>query len=150
MTSLVSQSAVQDELTALREKAALLARMCDELEEANERIRQLEDALAPEGMIPLSFRLTASERRVLAALYRREICTKDMLHLASSKGEHPETGLKIVDVYICKLRRKLKPHGLGIETIWGQGYRLATGTREEIARLRAEEMADSGLLEAAA
>jgi len=31
---------------------------------------------------------------------------------------------KIVDIYVCKLRPKLRPLGLEIETIWGTGYKL--------------------------
>lgn len=31
--------------------------------------------------------------------------------------------LKIVDVFICHVRRKLRPLGIEIETMWGKGYR---------------------------
>lgn len=37
-------------------------------------------------------------------------------------NEVPE--LKIIDVFVCKLRKKIKPLGLQIQTIWGQGYRF--------------------------
>ena len=36
--------------------------------------------------------------------------------------EAPES--KIVDVFVCKIRKKVKPWGVRIETIWGSGYRL--------------------------
>jgi DNA-binding response OmpR family regulator len=46
----------------------------------------------------------------------------DLLFWRRAEAEEPEP--KIVDVYICKLRRALEPHGLEIETIWGVGVCL--------------------------
>lgn len=39
-----------------------------------------------------------------------------------AEGEMPE--IKIIDVFVCKLRKKLEPLGLYIGTIWGRGYYL--------------------------
>ncbi|MEC8744463.1 MAG: helix-turn-helix domain-containing protein, partial [Pseudomonadota bacterium] len=42
-------------------------------------------------------------------------------------GGIDEPDSKIIDVFICKLRRKLDEWGLEkakIETVWGQGYML--------------------------
>jgi len=36
--------------------------------------------------------------------------------------EEPE--IKIIDVFVCKLRKKLKPLGVEIQAVWGSGYRL--------------------------
>jgi two-component system, cell cycle response regulator CtrA len=41
-----------------------------------------------------------------------------------------EPGLKIIDVFICKLRKKLAGASGGknyIETLWGRGYVLRDG-----------------------
>lgn len=38
---------------------------------------------------------------------------------------------KIVDVFVCKIRAKLKGIGLSIITSWGQGYKLAYGSEAE-------------------
>ncbi len=62
----------------------------------------------------------------LLSLRKGTTLTKDMFlnHLYSGMDE-PE--LKIIDVFICKLRKKLS-HACGgenyIETIWGRGYML--------------------------
>lgn len=37
-------------------------------------------------------------------------------------GRQPE--IKIIDVFVCKLRAKIKPLGLEIATVWGKGYYL--------------------------
>jgi two-component system cell cycle response regulator CtrA len=92
-----------------------------------ERIRQLEEALMPASVrIPIEYGLTATEARVFSHLASREFGTRQsiMLALYSDRIEEPEE--KIVDVFVCKLRRKLNRFGVRIETIWGQGWRLAS------------------------
>ncbi len=48
----------------------------------------------------------------------------------------PEGGAepKIVDVYICKIRKKLTPLGVRIDTLWGRGYALALSERPHLVR----------------
>lgn len=61
------------------------------------------------------------------AMRRGGIVTKEAM-LDHLYGGRDEPALKIVDVYICKLRNKLRPFGCNamIETVWGRGYRLVT------------------------
>lgn len=71
--------------------------------------------------------LTGSETEVLTALARAfpRIVTKEALMdalYALKPDEEPE--IKIIDVFICKLRKKLKPLGVEIDTAWGRGYGL--------------------------
>lgn len=72
--------------------------------------------------------LTGSEYRMLELLALRlgSTITKDMFlnHLYGGMDE-PET--KIIDVFICKLRAKLRKAGAGghVRTIWGRGYALS-------------------------
>ena len=75
-------------------------------------------------------RLTGKEYSILEALSLRlgVTVTKEMLlgHLYGGKDE-PE--LKIIDVFVCRLRKKLAQATNGkhyIETVWGRGYRLCT------------------------
>jgi two-component system, cell cycle response regulator CtrA len=69
--------------------------------------------------------LTVRETAVLELLMLRKgmVITKDMLlnHLYGGLDE-PET--KIIDVFVCKVRKRLEQVGLGkaIETVWGHGY----------------------------
>jgi len=72
--------------------------------------------------------LTGKEYSILELLSLRQgvTVTKEMLlnHLYGGKNE-PE--LKIIDVFVCHLRKKLAQATGGehyIETIWGRGYRL--------------------------
>ena len=72
--------------------------------------------------------LTGKEYRILELLSRRKgtTLTKEMFldHLYGGRDE-PE--IKIIDVFICKLRKKLARATGGthyIETVWGRGYVL--------------------------
>jgi two-component system cell cycle response regulator CtrA len=72
--------------------------------------------------------LTGTEYKILAFLAQRQgsTLTKEMIlnHLYSGMDE-PE--IKIIDVFICKLRKKLAEASGGrnyIETVWGRGYML--------------------------
>ena len=72
--------------------------------------------------------LTNKEYAILELLAMRKgtVLTKDMFlnHLYNSMDE-PE--MKIIDVFVCKLRKKLAKASGGrnyIETVWGRGYML--------------------------
>lgn len=41
--------------------------------------------------------------------------------------------IKIIDVFVCKLRKKLTPLGVEILTVWGQGYRLVPKAERKAA-----------------
>ena len=49
------------------------------------------------------------------------VCTKEFL-LSTLYGGRDEPELKIIDVFICKLRGKLGDHAKAIQTVWGRGY----------------------------
>src|SRR4026207_1607615 len=72
--------------------------------------------------------LTAKEYGILELLSRRKgtTLTKEMF-LNHLYGGMDEPELKIIDVFICKLRKKLSTATGGehyIETVWGRGYVL--------------------------
>ena len=76
--------------------------------------------------------LTAREYGVLELLALRKgmTITKEMF-LNHLYGGMDEPELKIIDVFICKLRKKLANASGGkdyIETVWGRGYILREGT----------------------
>jgi len=84
------------------------------------------------------FRLTPHELRLLFVLLSRpegvsKNAIMDCLYdHGYSSGEVPE--IKIVDVYICKIRKKLrfaKLSGATIETVWGKGYRILPGPNRD-------------------
>src|SRR6516162_10109205 len=99
--------------------------------------------------------LTGKEYDILELLSLRKgtILTKEMFfkHLYGGRYE-PE--LKIIDVFVCKLRKKLAQATGGnhyIDTIWGRGYVLRDLTHHLVAdgpsrRVPATEVVQSQLL----
>jgi two-component system cell cycle response regulator CtrA len=58
-----------------------------------------------------------------------------------------EPELKIIDVFICKLRKKLTTATAGenyIETVWGRGYVLRDPQAEEVVAAPAKKKAANG------
>ena len=89
--------------------------------------------------------LTNKEYAILELLAMRKgtVLTKDMFlnHLYTSSDE-PE--IKIIDVFICKLRKKLAEAAGGtnyIETVWGRGYMLKDYEQTEANSLHTHEAA---------
>ena len=74
----------------------------------------------------------------LLSLRKGTTLTKEMF-LNHLYGGMDEPELKIIDVFICKLRKKLANASSGknyIETVWGRGYVLREPTEED-ARISA-------------
>ena len=85
-------------------------------------------------------RLTGKEYAILELLVLRKgmVLTKDAF-LNHLYGGMDEPEMKIIDVFICKLRKKLQVLGAGhlISTVWGRGYIL----REEACQAPAPQYA---------
>lgn len=114
-------------------KIAMLERENDEL---RERVLQLEADLGMSAEIPPIFQLTGHESRVFGALLARDTCTKEQIMNAiySLRPDGDAAEIKIVDVFVCKARKKLAVFGIEITTIWGRGYMLTAPMK---ARARA-------------
>jgi len=79
--------------------------------------------------------LTGKEYQMLELLSLRKgtTITKEMF-LAQLYGGMDEPEIKIIDVFICKLRKKLGSASNGknyIETVWGRGYILREPSEDE-------------------
>jgi hypothetical protein len=75
------------------------------------------------------FHLTPLQAKMFAALIAREECSKALLH---SFGDE-NTDVKIVDVVICHLRKRLKEFGLDISTVRSFGY-FMRAEHQELAK----------------
>lgn len=97
-----------------------------ENERLMQRIDQLEAAWGMGFVAPIEWRLTPSEQRVMGVLLKREVVSKDAIMATLYRADgRDEAEIKIVDVFICKMRKKLKPFNISINTLWGIGYALA-------------------------
>jgi two-component system, cell cycle response regulator CtrA len=80
--------------------------------------------------------LTGKEYQILELLTLRKgtTLTKEMF-LTNLYGGMDEPEIKIIDVFICKLRKKLASASNGkdyIETVWGRGYVLREPHEDEV------------------
>ena len=92
------------------------------------------------------WKLTGKELGVLFSIMRRPhgVSRDQMMNAiygVIDPGEQPE--IKIIDVFVCKLRRKLReagpedcriPRG-AISTIWGRGYKLEDDARKRLIEI---------------
>lgn len=72
--------------------------------------------------------LTKAEADVFEVLWKnsgRLVSKEKIMDFLFSLSPDTEPEIKIVDVYVCKIRRKLKGMGIVIKTDWGRGYRIS-------------------------
>lgn len=73
--------------------------------------------------------MTPTEVKVVYMLYSRpgQVVSREMIYSEIYPSYLPDSGdvdPKIIDVFICKIRRKLRQAfcNIPIETVWGRGY----------------------------
>lgn len=86
-----------------------------------DRVEELERLLGMRPVLPRLWRLTGREAEVLGILLRRKVMTHAQLFEAIWGGDS-DRDVKIVEVMVCKLRAKLRLHGIEIRTEHGVGY----------------------------
>lgn len=100
------------------------------VEELTHRLANLTDEMVYFALPGIDqWNLTKHERAIAKMLYDRkgQVVRKDRIMTALyaarvTDDEIPEE--KIIDVFVCKLRKKLKGTGWQIKTAWGVGYSL--------------------------
>jgi len=87
--------------------------------------------------------ITPYEVEILLSIIERggSVATKEMIMSRVYKDMAGEPAIKIIDVYVCKLRKKILPICGGrdvIETIWGRGFRyVEAGVEPKFNEVRA-------------
>jgi two-component system cell cycle response regulator CtrA len=118
----------------LLDRIAALEALNDDLES---KLVVIQENLGQRMQLPMVLSLTASEASIIGCLYARQSCTKALLHglLYGNRLDADVAMEKIIDVFICKLRKKLKPYGIEVETIWGHGYAMHEPSKEILNRM---------------
>jgi hypothetical protein len=100
-------------------------------EQAEWTRRAAEDNVVADLMA--AFSLTSSEARLVRELLDGKLKTRMALHNATY-GADPNGGpeISVIDVFISKLRKKLKIKAVEIHTVMGEGYRMES---HNIARI---------------
>lgn len=106
----------------------------DENETLRERIRQLEGELGFIHAVPSALGLTPTEGKLFTALTKRPQVTRSAA-MAVLYGSDYSIDPRIADVLICKIRKKIRSHGISIITIWGVGWKMTDVDKAKVAEL---------------
>lgn len=103
-----------------------------EIADLRAEVARLRLALTPPAwlLMPQDWGLTGREGQVLHLLYTREVVTLEALFGALYFDALEPPCEKIFQVWISKIRRKVRDHGVEIETVWGRrAYRLGPASK---------------------
>ena len=80
----------------------------------------------------IDFGLTGMEWKLLRLLVTGSHPSKPamMAELYDDKYAYEPPDKKILDVMVCKMRKKLKPYGITLSTHWGRGYYLTPADKD--------------------
>lgn len=109
-----------------------------EVQRLRDRVEELERVLGVDESLTSRLRtvfgLEPGQSEVLGMLMKRNFVTHDSLYTVLYGGrpecDWPEE--KIMDVQICKLRRKLKKHGVEVKTRWGEGWWMPAAEKSKV------------------
>ncbi len=121
----------------------LVRQLKEENEILRERVALFErEFMGAELVFPVEWGLTATEQRVLGVLINRPQATKAqiMMGIYRVTGGDDEADIRIVDVFVCKVRKKLQPFGITIRTLWGAGYAIDEVLRQSLRRTLTQQV----------
>lgn len=113
-----------------------------------DRIEALEQELGLKTEFPPEFSIPRNMMPLLGILLKREIISREGALIAiysgmpNSWGKEPDP--KIIDVFICKLRTRLKKYGIKVSCKWGLGYFMDGENKRRLRELIAQSRAEAG------
>jgi len=128
----------------LSQQDRTIFRQRERIEELEEEVRQLKiqirDTLSPVTLFPLSWGLTPTQERLLAALYR---AAGSLTHeqCFAAIGSRADDMRSLVAVQISKLREKIKPLGLKVVNRWAIGFEMPPESKAIVSASIAERPA---------
>ena len=128
-----------------------IAKLRQQLEAADATISYLRDCIKSSvRSFPDEFNLSPTEAKLLNYLFMaKSTATTDSLFTTiwSNKGTS-----KIVGIYVYKLRKKLEPFNINIDSSYSEGYRIDTINKarlnacmEQVSVVKKEGMSNDGL-----
>jgi hypothetical protein len=128
----------EDLLRRIRALAAERDELLGQIEKLQERLSREDND--EDAWIPHKWFLTGRERCLLRCLAERPgVRTNDYI-LDAIYGGNPDgiplSDYKMVQVFVCKMRPKLRQYGIKIMTSWGRGYYLSEESHDVIAALK--------------
>jgi two-component system, cell cycle response regulator CtrA len=110
---------------------------CQENDALRARVSDLEREIGLAAWPPPMFGLTKTESVMFGVPLNTACPCKETLMTAlfSDRIDDP-LEIKIIDVWICKMRQKLKPFGIEINTACGVGYQMPEASKAQYCNTR--------------
>jgi len=116
----------------------LIDRLEAENEELRARVRALEEMTGVTFDAPPQFGFTRNECVIFGLLLKNTMVLRTSMMNALYMHKQDEAEIKIVDVWVCKIRKKIRPYGIAVQVQWGQGYFMSAESKA-IARSLLDE-----------
>lgn len=123
----------------MREVDSLRA-IVDELKEENRQLKEV--LLPPENPFYGRFGLTPQLSVILNALFKAHDYVRGtrldymmVVHAHANRGDTLVLSEERAKVAICKLRKKLKPYGVKIDTIHSIGFRMPIESKKKLRKI---------------
>lgn len=100
-----------------------------ENDDLRNRIRVLEEIAGTSLEVPFEYGLTRKEAIILGVMLKNDLARKEALMEALYPHDQDAGDVKILDVWVCHMRRKLKPWGIEIVTVYADGWRLPPASK---------------------
>ena len=113
----------------------LSGRSIEEVEEENRQLRELIGA-TPEFEFVMQCQhvlgLTNSCAKLLSILLRGRVRSHEGIWMAYCGPSHERPTLRVISALIVPIRKALRPYGVEVKTVWGEGFVM---TKEDRARV---------------
>ena len=106
-----------------------------------DRIEELEALLGVDEdfttRLSLQFKLSRSCSTILGHVYKRNMVTRDSIYtvLYGCRADDQMPSVRVIDQFVWRIRRKMKPVGVEINQLWGSGYVMPLASKEKMYAL---------------
>ena len=115
---------------------AVNCQRCARLHAENERLQwrvdELEGLAAERAPLANLYGLSNSEQRILMGLIKRGSMTTEQLTRWLYPDPDKTPASNVISVLVWRMRKKMAEHGVRIEVIYGQGYKLTPDSIEQV------------------
>lgn len=110
----------------------------EELQRENEYLRSILRG-SDDARFPVKWGLSPAEKSILRSLASASDGFRTHEALLKVCAKSDDVGIGIVAVLIHRIRKRLKPYGVEINCIWGQGYRIDQKSKDIVVGARRNE-----------
>lgn len=107
----------------------LIAKLEAENDQLRDRVRELEAMVGISFETPPQFGFTQKESVIFGLLLKQNLVRRTGMMDALYLHNQDEADIKIVDVFVCKIRKKLRAYGIEIRTQWGEGFYMPPASK---------------------